>query len=54
MKANDTVAAIGSQLQVVDEVIFHTRYQRVSNVCVVFFFFKKTQTFRVYDPSSLV
>ena len=34
MKANDTVAAIGSQLQVADEVIFHIKYQKVSNVCV--------------------
>lgn len=43
MKANDTVAATGSQLQVADEVIFHIKYQKVSNVCVcVFFFLKKT------------
>ena len=52
MKANDTVTAIGSQLQVADEVIFHIKYQKVSNVCV--FFFLKKQTFRGYDPSSLV
>ena len=35
MKANDTVVAIGSQLQVADEVLFHIKYQKVSNV---FFF----------------
>lgn len=44
MKANDTVAATGSQLQVADEVIFHIKYQKVSNVCVCFFF-KKNRRF---------
>ena len=43
MKANDTVAAIGSQLQVADELIFHIKYQRVSSVCV--FFFLKNRRF---------
>lgn len=40
-QTNFTVAAIGSQLQVADEVIFHIKYQKISNVCVFFFFFKK-------------
>ena len=48
-QTNFTVAAIGSQLQVADEVIFHIKHQKVSNacvcVCVCVFFFKKTRRF---------
>ena len=41
-QTNFTVAAIGSQLQVADEVIFHIKYQKISNVCFFFFFKKET------------
>ena len=41
-QTNFTVAAIGSQLQVADEVIFHIKNQKISNVCVFFFFKKET------------